>query len=140
MGLKLRVGGKYRNGKGQIVGPLSRTADDEFSFVDKNGRTYTINGKWSMGDAVHLWDLIEEVSEEVPAKQMQVLLDGVWYDVGPESLREKPAKKKHRVVQYVNLYADGQVGNLYDSKAECERLSGGDPCEMREVVFEWESE
>lgn len=172
MAVQLRVGGMYRNGKGKTVGPLGRFSldDDEFCFVDEQNRTYKMDGKWSMDDTAHPLDLIEEiVDEEVPAKQMQVLVAGEWEDVvqwglmrvvdgmqgmyffkygaldhgwfSADYMREKPVKKKHRVVRYVSLYADGQVGNdLYDNKAECEQLSITAPCELREVVFEWESE
>lgn len=152
----------------EIVGVNPRSSSC-YCFLSKSGKAFAKDGDWCLIGCPDDCDLIEEVTEEeVPANQMQVLVAGEWEDVvqwgmkrvadglqgmyffkygavdhgwfSADYMREKPVKKKHRVIRYVNLYADGQVGNLYDTKAECERLSSSDPCEMREVVFEWESE
>lgn len=73
-------------------------------------------------------------------KQMQVLLDGVWYDVSPESLREKPAAKKFREVRYFVLFKDGSMTYYHLHRDEVRRRFAQceDVAEVREVVIEWE--
>ena len=170
MAVQLRVGGKYLNGKGEVVGPLSlNTGKEDFCFVDnETGRTHKINGKWSIGSRPHPLDLVEEIARKT-TNQMQVqTLDNQWVDavdhgerrdglIGmyytdmmtgirqhgwfrSDHIREKPIKQIHRTVRYVNLYRNGGVSNTMYVTKEQACSAGPNAVEQREVSLEWESE
>jgi hypothetical protein len=58
--LVLREGGYYKNGLGEVVGPLRRTFDTNYPFVDQD-LSYMVDGRYSRAGASEHLDLIEEV-------------------------------------------------------------------------------
>lgn len=82
MTLKLEIGKKYRNRKGEVVEIVNYQPHPCYPFIGSSGKAYMENGRWSNMN-MDQQDLIEEVIEEPVkkplkwAKEAHAWIDGI---------------------------------------------------------------